>query len=157
MPFRTNLKLLALTVALFLLPFISSATHILGMDLYYAHVSGNTYKIYLVAYGDCSGGAFSSLSASTPAIKIYNGGTLFSTISLSLQAPTAGLEVSPVCPSMAALLRVPARRTPFRALKNLYMPALSHYPAHQPFGGLCFRVAWAVHTLQGAYLCSPMW
>ena len=77
----------------------SQATHIFGIDMYYTWVSGNTYTIHLVVYGDCSGGAFSSLPSSIPEVDLYNGGTLVSSNNLTLQAPVAGIEVTPVCPA----------------------------------------------------------
>ena len=77
------------------------ATHIFGADLYYTNVSGNTYTVTLVMYGDCSGSAFSSLSSAAPYIKLYNGATFIDSFSLALQAPLAGLEVTPVCPADA--------------------------------------------------------
>ncbi len=91
---RTVLFLLILLSA-----FRAEATHIFGIDLYYTWVTGNTYTIHLVVYGDCSGGAFSSLPSSVPEIDLYNGNTLVSSYNLALQAPTAGIEVTPVCPA----------------------------------------------------------
>src|ERR1039458_5354914 len=82
-----------------LMAFRSQATHIFGIDLYYTYVAGNTYTIHLVVYGDCSGAAFPSLSSSVPVINIYNGGTLFTSVNLAIQPPTAGVEVTPVCPA----------------------------------------------------------
>ncbi len=76
-----------------------SATHLYGADFFYTHVTGNTYNISLVVYGDCAGGAFPSLSSAAPEVDIENGTTPFATINLTLQAPTAGVEVTPVCPS----------------------------------------------------------
>jgi gliding motility-associated-like protein len=75
----------------------SYGSHIFGVDLYYTHIAGNTYKISLVIYGDCSGAAFPSLSSATPVVDIYNGNTYESDVTLSLQAPTSGVEVTPVC------------------------------------------------------------
>jgi gliding motility-associated-like protein len=101
MPFFTfkPLKKALLLIVLLLLAFRSEATHIFGLDLYYVWVSGNTYNVRLVVYGDCSGGAFPSLATASPQINIYNGGTFISTLNLVGQAPTAGVEVTPVCPS----------------------------------------------------------
>ena len=73
------------------------ANHILGMDLSYAWVSGNTYKITLVAYGDCGGTNFATLETAAPTICIYNGNTSVTTVTLTLQAPTTGTEITPVC------------------------------------------------------------
>lgn len=89
-------KLLFLLLAL-IFSFNAKATHIYGADFYYTYVSGTTYTVTLVVYGDCSGSAFSSLSSSTPTVQLYNGSSLISTQNLVLQAPTAGVEVTPVC------------------------------------------------------------
>lgn len=78
------------------------ATHIFGMDLYYTHVSGLTYNVNLVVYGDCAGSAFFTLSGASPVIDIYNGGTYINSVNLSIQPPAAGLEVTPVCASRAS-------------------------------------------------------
>ena len=91
--------------AIFLLVIISCsavqsyASHIFGIDLYYTYVSGNTYTIKLVVYGDCSGAAFPSLSTSVPVVKVYDGNTFINSVSLAIQAPSAGVEVTPVCPA----------------------------------------------------------
>ncbi len=80
----------------------SYASHILGMDLYYTWVSGNTYKITAVLYGDCSPSsytAFSSLPSAAPVICIYRGSTYVTSISLNIEAPTDGVDITPVCPS----------------------------------------------------------
>jgi len=77
----------------------SYATHIVGVDLSYSYVTGNTYTITLVAYGDCAGASFPSLPLSAPVICIYDGNTSVSSISLTLQPPTAGVEITPVCPA----------------------------------------------------------
>lgn len=79
------------------------ATHIFGVDLYYKHVAGNTYTIHLVMYGDCSGAAFGSFPTSVPVVNVYNGNTFINAVSLTLQTPTTGVEVTPVCPADAAL------------------------------------------------------
>lgn len=79
--------------------FKANASHIYGADLFYTHVSGNTYTITMNIYGDCGGSAFPSLSTSTPEIAIFNGNTSYTTLSLLIQNPSAGVEVTPVCPS----------------------------------------------------------
>lgn len=91
-------------LVLLLLSFTSArANHLVGMDLYYTHVSGNTYRVTLVAYGNCGsagpGSAYASLPSNTPAIHIYNGGSFVSTINLAIVAPSAGVEITPVCPA----------------------------------------------------------
>ncbi len=73
------------------------ATHIYGADFFYTHVSGRIYRVSLVVYGDCSGGAFPSLAGSTPRVDVFNGTTLKNTITLFSQ--DTGVEVTPVCPA----------------------------------------------------------
>lgn len=77
-----------------LLGFASRANHIAGMQLYYEHVSGNTYRVYVVAIGDC-GIASPSLTTATPAICLFNGSTYLR--SKNLPAFGAGTEITPVC------------------------------------------------------------
>jgi gliding motility-associated-like protein len=96
------------TNLLFILLFSGNAyaSHIVGLDLFYTHVTGNTYKITLIAYGDCgpaSSGAFATLSSASPVICIYNGNTSVASISLAIQAPSAGVEITPVCPADSLL------------------------------------------------------
>lgn len=88
-------------LAVFLFSFISKsqATHIYGADFFYTFVSGTTYNVTLVVYGDCSGSAFSNLSSASPTVELYNGSTLVSSQNLIIQAPTGGIEVTPVCAS----------------------------------------------------------
>jgi gliding motility-associated-like protein len=94
-------------VILTLISIPSFANHLVGMDLFYTWVSGNTYKITLIAYGDCGSAAttpaFGALSTNAPEIYIYNGGTYISTITLTIQAPSSGVEVTPVCPADISL------------------------------------------------------
>lgn len=75
------------------------ATHLYGADFFYTYVSGTTYNVTLVVYGDCSGSAFPSLSTSSPEVKIYDSTSLTQSKNLTTQAPTSGVEVTPVCPS----------------------------------------------------------
>ena len=79
----------------------SYANHILGMDLYYTWVSGNTYKITAVIFGDCAntspGSVFDLLKTASPEICIFRGTTRVATITLTIQPPTAGVDITPVC------------------------------------------------------------
>jgi gliding motility-associated-like protein len=82
------------------------ANHLVGMDLFYTWVSGNTYKITLVAYGDCGAGpssAFGALPTNTPRVYIYNGNIRIDSINLAIQPPAAGVEITPVCPAYTSL------------------------------------------------------
>ncbi len=74
------------------------ASHIYGGELLYKHISGNTYRVTLTLYGDCSSTVSASLPTSVPKIYIYNNNLFFDSLSLNLDAP--GLEVSPVCPKL---------------------------------------------------------
>mgnify|MGYP000326954463 CR=1 FL=1 len=86
-------------ILLLLLPAKSNATHIYGADLYYTHVTGNTYTVTLNVYGDCAGSAFPNLQNANAQVTVYNGTNLFTTLTLLIQNPTTGTEVTPVCPS----------------------------------------------------------
>jgi gliding motility-associated-like protein len=94
-----SLQLMVFTAVLLLSSFAARASHVFGADLYYTHVSGNTYGITLVIYADCSGSAFSGLINGTPEIDIYNNASYITTINLVAQQPYNGLEVTPVCPA----------------------------------------------------------
>lgn len=75
----------------------SYATHVFGGELLYEFVSGNSYKISLTLYGDCSGQNFARLYNATPEVLIYEGTSLRQTIALEYDQ-SSGIEVSPVCP-----------------------------------------------------------
>lgn len=78
------------------------ASHIVGLDLSYTWISGNTYRITLVAYGDCgpaSASAFGSLPSAAPMVCVFDGNTPISSVNLAIQAPVLGLEITPVCPA----------------------------------------------------------
>ncbi len=97
-----RIRIIAVLTVLLFTSTSSYASHILGMDLYYTWVSGNTYKITAILYGDCSPSsytAFSTLPSSSPQICIYRGTTYVTTIGLTIQAPTSGTDITPVCPS----------------------------------------------------------
>lgn len=98
---------LLFTVTLLFSVLLCHANHLVGMDLFYTHVSGNTYRITLIAYADCGSAstttAFGLLSSSTPTIHIYDGNSYQNSINLSVQAPTAGVEITPVCPAFLSL------------------------------------------------------
>lgn len=79
------------------------ANHLVGMDLYYTWVSGNTYKITLIAYANCGsagpGTAYDALPTNAPTVHIYNGNSYVDEVTLSIQAPSTGVEITPVCPA----------------------------------------------------------
>ncbi len=82
---------------------VCRANHLVGMDMFYTHVSGYTYKVTLIAYANCgsagSGSAYSALPTNTPAVHIYNGSSYLTTINLSIEPPSTGVEITPVCPA----------------------------------------------------------
>ena len=93
----------------------SFATHIVGTDMYYTHISGNTYEITLVAYGDCgpaSAGSFATFPFASPSVCIYNGATSVGSVSLLIQAPTTGTELPHVCPLDSSQCLNPASLIP---------------------------------------------
>lgn len=103
---RTQFRSL-LVFALFLLPSLGAyASHIVGADLTYSWVSGNTYKITLSVYADCgpaSAGAYATLDDLTahPQICIYDGATPLAGMPFLLDtaSPLSGIEVTPpLCP-----------------------------------------------------------
>jgi gliding motility-associated-like protein len=79
----------------------SFATHVFGIDMYYTWQSGQTYKIYVIVYGDCAGNAFPNLTGATAEVKVYNDPATATVATLTLQEepPLAGVEVTPVCPA----------------------------------------------------------
>lgn len=92
-------RLLLTILSIFCFSLAANATHFYGADLFYTHQGGNLYRVTFVAYGDCSGNAFSSFPLSTVNIEIYNGNSYSHSASLSIQPPFNGEEVTPVCPS----------------------------------------------------------
>lgn len=95
------LRSLLIALSIFAAPLKSSATHFFGMDLRYDYVNATTYTIQLICYGDCSGASFPTFPSSTPYVFLYNGNTYQSCYTLALQAPTNGVEITPVCPAQA--------------------------------------------------------
>ncbi len=76
------------------------ANHIFGGELYYTHISGNTYKIAMTLYGDCGSDnprALALLETAAPEIQILDGSIEITNISLAVILK--GLEVTPVCPA----------------------------------------------------------
>jgi hypothetical protein len=98
------------------LSFNSKASHIVGTDLRYEWVSGDTYKIIVAIYADCgpaSSAAFSTLPTGTPKVCVYNGSTAVATLTLAIEPPTAGLEVTPnLCPGVTSQCTNPSSAMP---------------------------------------------
>jgi gliding motility-associated-like protein len=94
------------------LNFKASASHIYGGDIRYEYVSttgtAHTYKIVLVLYGDCSGGAFPNFLAGNmantgcqPVVDIYKDGALQNSAALQVVQAESNIEITPVCPDEA--------------------------------------------------------
>ncbi len=88
-------------ITLLLLPQLKSyASHILGTELTYTNVTGNTYKLTMTIYGSCSPSsapAFSTLPYASPQICIYDGSTYVMSANLTIQSPDSGIEVTSLC------------------------------------------------------------
>jgi uncharacterized repeat protein (TIGR01451 family) len=80
--------------------FNANASHIVGADFSYKYVSGSTYKLTLVLWGDCgpsSALAFAMLPTSTPQICIYNRLAFDTSIYLQLDSSASFTEITPLC------------------------------------------------------------
>lgn len=116
-----------------LLSYNAKASHIVGSDLTYTWVSGSTYKVTLWLYADCgpaSAGAFATLPTATPVICIFNGSTYLDTVSLAVELPTMGTEVTPpLCPGVVSQCASPTSTMPgitlFRYSANYTLPSTS--------------------------------
>ena len=113
------------SVALLCMHFSTFASHIVGCDLFYTWITGNQYKVTVILYGNCgplSSSAFSTLPTSTPYVCIWDGSTYFSTIHCAIEAPSAGVEITPVCPddSESSQCWIPSSTT----TGALYIPAI---------------------------------
>ena len=118
---------------------VAHASHIVGADLFYTHVSGSTYKITFVAYGDCgpaSSSSFATLPDAQPLICIYNGATYVTSISLTIDTPAtpyAGHEITPVCPADTGLTQCTSTSYSIPGIKKFVytgtydVPSTSHY------------------------------
>lgn len=75
-------------------------SHIVGMDLFYEHLTGSNYKVTLVVYADCgpnSRTAYNNLPGATPTVLLKNGNSTYTSLSLSPVGSVNGVEVTPVC------------------------------------------------------------
>ncbi len=105
---------LILVVAIFFCGDKAFASHIVGADIYYSSIGGLQYRVTVVLYGDCgpaSAGAFAGLPGARPQVCIYDGATFWQSYDLRVKAPSAGTEITPVCPD--SLLRTQCTNTSF--------------------------------------------
>ena len=96
---------LAFSALAIITPSSSYASHIIGAEMTYSHVSGLTYKVTINLYGDCNSAslpAFSGLPVSTPQVCVFDGSTSVSNFNLSLPSPTCGTEVTPLCTGISS-------------------------------------------------------
>jgi gliding motility-associated-like protein len=130
-----NLKLLSLA-ALLLASTSSYANHLVGLDLFYTYVSGNTYRITLIAFADCGSAsttsAFAALSTNAPRIFIYNGSSLQGSVDLSIEPPTAGVEITPVCPAFLSMTQCTSLSFPTPGIKKFVYSGNYTLPGTSP-------------------------
>ncbi|MCD6011266.1 MAG: gliding motility-associated C-terminal protein [Flavipsychrobacter sp.] len=115
-----------LLLLILLFPGSTFASHIVGLDLFYKHVSGNTYTITLIAYADCgpaSASAFATLPTASPTVCIYDGGTSVGTVTLMVEAPATGVEITPVCPKDTANTQCTNPSNPIPGIKKFVYSA----------------------------------
>lgn len=124
-------------VVLLLVHSSAFANHLVGLDLFYTWVSGNTYKITLVAYGDCGSAlttsAFGALPGNTPRIYIYDGGSLIGNTLLTIQPPSAGVEITPVCPAYLSLTQCTDPSYTIPGIKKFVYSANYTLPGTSPY------------------------
>jgi gliding motility-associated-like protein len=98
--YKNVIALFLLLIGMQCFSITASANHLFGGELYYTYISGNTYNITMILYGDCgssSAQAFAGLPTAQPEVELYNGANFIQTITLQPQ-PGSGIDVSPVCP-----------------------------------------------------------
>ena len=96
----------------------ANASHIFGGDFYYSFVTGSTYNLTLVLYGDCGGSAYPTLSTATPVIYIYREGSYQDSLQLQNTGPQEGLEVTPVCSSQLPYTSCKSTSNPLPGVKK---------------------------------------
>ncbi|MFI5195855.1 MAG: gliding motility-associated C-terminal domain-containing protein [Chitinophagales bacterium] len=103
------------------------------MDLYYTWISGNNYQITAVIFGDCTnispGSVFSLLSTASPEICIFRGNINVATISLNIQSPTAGVDITPVCPGQVGNTQCENPGSTIPGIKKFVYTAIYTLPA----------------------------
>jgi len=117
--------------------FRANASHIYGADFYYQFVSGNTYKISLVIYGDCGGAQFPSLTGATPQVLILESGVQKASINLSQQGP--GVEVTPVCSSLIGSTNCSNLNATLKGVKRFIYSANYNLPSPYISNNWVFR------------------
>jgi gliding motility-associated-like protein len=87
---------------LLLTPFLGRAGHVGGIDLFYTHLTGNTYRVTMIVYGNCGDSEFPKLYDLNPQIDVIDSiaRTKFTTMELKLHADSVS-NASPYCPRYA--------------------------------------------------------
>lgn len=80
----------------------SLASHIIGGEVRYEYISGNTYRVLLNLYGDCNPSPtspFGSLATLRPQITIYRDSTMLVDSLFLTRTTTPPQDASPTCPA----------------------------------------------------------
>jgi Secretion system C-terminal sorting domain len=99
------------------------ASHIVGMDLKYQHISGDNYRITCIVYGDCgaaSHAAFVTLYNASPKINVFDGSSYVNCVDLSITAPDSGVDISHfvMCPQDTSLTTCVDMSNPYPGIKK---------------------------------------
>lgn len=95
------------TFLLSLMAFDSKASHLLGGEIGYEHIStvgtSQTYRVTLALFSDCSStsAALPLLIGANPIVSLYNGTSLVQSLNLTYQTAISNIEITPVCPDEA--------------------------------------------------------
>jgi gliding motility-associated-like protein len=122
---------LLLIIALFMGGQKVFASHIVGADIYYSSVGGLQYRVTVVLYGDCgpaSSGAFAGLPTARPQVCVYDGATLWNSFDLRIKAPSAGVEITPVCPDSLLLTQCVNPTNPIPGIKRFVYDTIMTLP-----------------------------
>jgi gliding motility-associated-like protein len=77
----------------------SQASHIIGAEIRYEHVTGMEYEVFVNLYGDCDGSSYPALfgGGTVAEVDVYLGASLFTSITCD-RFGEYGKEITPVCP-----------------------------------------------------------
>ncbi|MBC7554302.1 MAG: hypothetical protein H7257_10010, partial [Taibaiella sp.] len=141
------------TIAILLMSISSRANHIFGIDLNYTWLRDSTYKITLVVYGDCSpaastASAFALLPSATPQICIYRGGatTASANLTLSIESPSTGVEVTPVCADSAGHTQCSSTSSAIPGIKKFTYSTNYTFPSRSTAWRIIFNGALGSNT-----------
>ena len=89
-------KVILLFISIFTLVSFSQASHLMGGEITYTHISGNNYEVTLIIYNDCSGSTTSGTSQSITFQSTSCGFNNIANLPLITGSPT---NVSQLCPT----------------------------------------------------------